>query len=84
MRMVVVNFNFFHVSHTTPDRRWGHGVGEEPNHTTARKPVPLLIILYPLVATLQTAFTLNFFTLILTCPYLHGQTQFITTNLYKI
>jgi hypothetical protein len=29
------------------ERRWG----EEPNHTTARKPGPLLIILYSLAAT---------------------------------
>jgi hypothetical protein len=33
--------------------RGGKGVGEEPNHTTARKLVPILIIQYSLVLIFQ-------------------------------
>ncbi len=35
------------------DGRSGKGVGEEPKHTTARKPGPLLIIQYPMIFILN-------------------------------
>jgi hypothetical protein len=42
--------SYVHVSQVEPtDGRGREGVGEEPNHTTSRKPGPLLIVQYSLL-----------------------------------